>query len=283
MLNDNYYFHIPSLGSLYTYIRIVNSWPILSLKEETELFQKYFNTNDLDAVKILVLYHLRYVVYFAKHYSGYNVPLADLIQEGNIGLIIAIKRFNPLFKVRLISFAVYWIKSLIYNYILKNWRIVKIATTNIQRRLFFNIRKYKLCNHLFKKKEIILLSNKLKISSIEIINMELKMLSHDIHLNCLLTHNKKYSNICLGNTSYNYCTDFTFLLEQINWKIYILNKLYNAISFLDIRSKHIIYFRWLNNKRYTLIQLAKYYGLTAERIRQLEKKAINKLKNYVLN
>ncbi len=283
MLNDNYYFHIPSLGNLYTYIKIVNSWPVLSSKEETELFQKYFHTNNLDVIKVLILYHLRYVVYFAKHYSGYNIPLADLIQEGNIGLIIAIKKFNPLFKVRLISFAVYWIKSLIYNYIIKNWRIVKIATTNIQRRLFFNIRKYKLYNHIFYKQELMSLANKLKISSIDIINMELKMLSHDIHLSCLLKYNKRYSNIVLSAINHNYYTDFTFLLEQMNWKIYILNKLYHAISFLDIRSKHIIYFRWLHNKKYTLIQLAKCYGLTAERIRQLEKKAINKLKIYLLN
>ncbi len=273
-------FNIFNLGSLDSYIYIVNSFPILSLDKEYELLNKFYYLKDLQFAKKLIVLNLRFVVNIAKNYSGYGLSIADLIQEGNIGLIKAVNKFNPSFKIRLISFAIYWIKSEIHEFILKNWRIVKIATTKSQRKLFFNLRKIKKRIGWFNNKEIKNISKKLSVSKKDIYEMELRMFSKDINL----SFKKEYNNY---NKNFNYidlwdkCSNFTNDFEYLNWKKYILKKLKLAFMCLDDRSKNIIKSRWLNKKKVTLQKLAIYYNISAERIRQLEKNAINKLRLFL--
>ncbi len=266
-----------NLGSLNSYIYIVNSFPILSLDEEYNLLSKFYYLKDFQFAKKLIILNLRFVVSIAKNYSGYGLSIADLIQEGNIGLIKAVNKFNPSFKIRLISFAIYWIKAEIHEFILKNWRIVKIATTKSQRKLFFNLRKIKKKIGWFNNKEIKNISKRLSVSKKDIYEMESRMFSKDINL----SFKKEYNNY---NKNFSYidlwdkCSNFTNNFEYLNWKKYILKKLKLAFIYLDDRSKHIIKCRWLNKKKITLKKLANYYNISAERIRQLERNAICKLR-----
>ncbi len=274
-------FKIYSLGSLDSYIYLVNSWPILSLDKENDLTSKLFYFKDLKSAKKLVLFHLRFVVHIAKNYSGYGLPQADLIQEGNIGLMKAVKKFNPLFKVRLISFAIYWIKAEIHEYILKNWRIVKIATTKSQRKLFFNLRKTKKKIGWFSEKEVNLIADKLSVSIKDVREMESRMSAQDMTFDLPMDDDNIDVSKCYTPSNYLWdkFSNFSYLYEKLNWNNYILNKLKKALLFLDNRSRHIIKSRWLyTDKKCTLQQLAKYYGVSAERIRQLEKNAMIKLR-----
>ncbi len=277
MVNNFSDFKIFNLGSLNSYIYMVNSWPLLSLENEHKLVGRFYYCGDLTAVKKLIFFHLKFVVYIAKNYSGYGLPQADLIQEGNIGLMKAINKFNPFFGVRLISFAIYWIKAEIHEFILKNWKIVKIATTKSQRKLFFNLRKIKKQVGWFNNNEIKLISRKFNVSKRDVREMESRMFSKDISINFPeeYSHYCKYFFSFLKLNSY----DFTYNLEKLNWNKYILKKLNNALNYLDKRSKHIIISRWLmNKKKYTLKKLASYYCVSTERIRQLEKNAMIKLR-----
>ncbi len=271
-------FNIFNLGSLDAYIYIVNSFPILSFDKEYNLLSKFYYLKDFKFAKTLIILNLRFVVNIAKNYSGYGLSIADLIQEGNIGLIKAVNKFNPSFKIRLISFAIYWIKAEIYEFILKNWRIVKIATTKSQRKLFFNLRKIKKKIGWFDNREIKNISKKLSVSKKDVYEMEARMFSKDINLNInkedINYNNNNFHNIEIWDKYSNFTRNF----EYLNWKKYILKKLKLSFMCLDDRSKNIIKLRWLNKKKITLKKLANYYNISAERIRQLEKNAINKLR-----
>ncbi len=262
-------------GRLSSYIYKVNSWPILSLEKEYQLINRFYYYGDLDSAKEIILYHLRFVIHIAKNYSGYGLPQADLIQEGNIGLMKAVKKFNPFYGVRIISFAIYWIKAEIHEYILKNWKIVKIATTKSQRKLFFNLRKMKKKIGWFNNKEIKIVARKFNVSKKDVREMEYRMFSKDLFIDKKINFfYPSFSSFILDKYS-NFSCDF----EKINWKKYNIERLKKALNCLDSRSKHIIKSRWLyDNKKITLKKLALYYNISAERIRQLEKNAIKKLR-----
>ncbi|QJC30233.1 RNA polymerase sigma factor RpoH [Enterobacteriaceae endosymbiont of Neohaemonia nigricornis] len=270
---------INSLGSLDSYIYATNNYPILTAEEEKNLSCKFFYKSDIEAAKKLILSHLRFVVHVAKHYSGYGLQQADIIQEGNIGLMKAVKRFNPNIGVRLVSFAIHWIKAEIHEYVLRNWRIVKVATTKAQRKLFFNLRKAKQRLGWFHKDEINMVAKTLGVSIKDVYEMESRMSSQDITLN--IPSDTSYNN----NSNINYLikdktSNFAKLIEKNNWTKFITHKLVNAIKKLDNRSRDIINSRWLNknNTKETLQSLANYYGISAERIRQLETNAMKKLR-----
>lgn len=285
MTNKVQILSVTSLGNLDAYIRIANLWPMLSIEEEKLLTQRLRYNGDLDAAKTLILSHLRFVIHISRNYSGYGLLQADLIQEGNIGLMKAVRRFNPEIGVRLVSFAVHWIKSEIHEYVLRNWRIVKVATTKAQRKLFFNLRKSKNRLGWFNKKEIEIVARELGVSTADVREMESRMSAQDItfhpfpdedlkdhknHLNMPYLQDKK--------------SDFANGFEQDNWDKHTTHKLSNALLRLDKRSRDIIQSRWLsNNKKNTLQALAHNYGISAERVRQLEKNAMKKLKIAIEN
>jgi len=263
------------------YIQKIKHIKILSQYEEYTLAKKLKHNNDLNAAKILIESNLNYVIKIAKNYKGYGLILADLIQEGTIGLMKAVKRFDPERKIRLISFAIHWIKAEIHEYIIKNIRIVKIATTKTQRKLFFNINKIKRKNQ-FKKIDIIkTISTKLKVKIKEIKHMENRLTYKDIPFN-IISYNKpiiEKNNLFIPENYIKSKNQDPFIkLEYNNFHIYVLNKLKILIHKLDNRSQYIIKNRWLRKKKLTLKSLSIIYNISSERIRQLEKNAIKKLK-----
>ncbi len=265
-----------SFNSLNSYIYKINLWPVLSLEKEHKLVDRFYYSGDLKSAKKLILFHLKSVIYLSKNYSGYGLSQADLIQEGNIGLMKAVRKFNPFFGVRLISFAIHWIRAEIHNYILKNWKIVKIATTKSHRKLFFNLRKIKKNIGWCSKNEVKFVSKKLNVSIKDVLEMESRMFSKDIMIDFPQKINNKFKTTFSLVDKYS---DFANSLEIINWRKYITAKLKLALNLLDKRSKFIIVSRWLNNKKkVTLKKLADYYQVSAERIRQLEKTAMKKIK-----
>ncbi|WP_348769448.1 RNA polymerase sigma factor RpoH [Buchnera aphidicola] len=285
MTNKVQILSVRSLGNLDDYIRIANLWPMLSIKEEKLLTQRLRYNSDLDAAKTLILSHLRFVIHISRNYSGYGLLQADLIQEGNIGLMKAVRRFNPEIGVRLVSFAVHWIKSEIHEYVLRNWRIVKVATTKAQRKLFFNLRKSKSRLGWFNKEEIEIVARELGVSTDDVREMESRMSAQDITFNSFPDEDLKDSKNNL-NMPYlkDKTSDFANGFEQDNWDEYATHKLNNALLRLDKRSRDIIQSRWLdNNKKNTLQKLANNYGISAERVRQLEKNAMKKLKIAIEN
>ncbi|XRX43126.1 MAG: RNA polymerase sigma factor RpoH [Buchnera aphidicola (Tetraneura sorini)] len=280
MLDRQKKLSIVSLGNLNAYIRSVNSSPMLSLEEEQMLSKKLYFEGDLNAAKILILSHLRFVIHIARSYSGYGLSRSDLIQEGNIGLMKSVRRFNPKIGVRLVSFAVHWIKSEIHEYVLKNWRIVKVATTKSQRKLFFNLRKNKKRLGWFNQEEIKIVANELKVSIQDVKEMESRMSAQDVTFN-LISEGSENENRAKSTISHfrDDSSDFATLLELNNWEEHATLKLNNAILKLDERSRNIINARWLDsNKKNTLQEIANSYGISAERVRQLEKNAMKKLR-----
>ncbi|QJC33125.1 RNA polymerase sigma factor RpoH [Enterobacteriaceae endosymbiont of Donacia clavipes] len=268
------------MGTLDSYIYTTNSYPMLTSKEEKELSEKLYYKGDLKSAKKLILSHLRFVIHVAKYYSGYGLQQADIIQEGNIGLMKAVRRFNPEIGVRLVSFAIHWIKAEIHEYVLRNWKIVKVATTKAQRKLFFNLRKAKQKLGWFNKDEIKIVAKELGVSIKDVCEMESRMSAQDISDNINLKDNFKNKNFNSHLFFKDHNSNFANIIEKDNWNKYISNKLYIAISKLDYRSRNIINLRWLNKnkKKITLRELADYYGISAERIRQLEKNAMKKLR-----
>ncbi|VFP87790.1 RNA polymerase sigma factor RpoH [Buchnera aphidicola (Cinara piceae)] len=272
-----------NVGSLDAYIRMANSFSILSSEKEKLLAKKLFFYGDIKSAKLLILSNLRFVVHVAKNYSGYGLSQADLIQEGNIGLMKAIRRFNPDINVRLVSFAVHWIKSEIHEYVLKNWRIVKVATTKAQRKLFFNLRKSKKRLGWFNHKEIEIVARELGVSKQEVKEMEARMSAQDITFD--ITPKDSYTDYSINNLRSSFYledkkSNFAVKVERENWASHATNKLSNALLVLDERSQQIIKRRWLdhNNTKITLQAIAQDYGISAERVRQLEKNAMKKLK-----
>ncbi len=266
-------------GNIESYIRMVNTYPMLTAEEEKSLGEKLYYHNDVDAAKQLILSHLRFVAHVARGYSGYGLPQADLIQEGNIGLMKAVRRFNPEMGVRLVSFAVHWIKAEIHEYVLKNWRIVKVATTKAQRKLFFNLRKNKQRLGWFNSSEVDMVADELGVSRRDVLEMESRMSAQDMSFD---VDNDDDDNSIVAPALYleDVGSDFSKSIEDDNWENNATDKLHDALLQLDERSQDIIKARWLDadDSKSTLQVLADKYNVSAERIRQLEKNAMKKLR-----
>jgi RNA polymerase sigma-32 factor len=265
-------------NSLDAYLRTINSIPILSAEEERELAIRYRDHQDLEAAKQLVLSHLRFVAHIARSYTGYGLPLADLIQEGNIGLMKAVKRFDPDYGVRLVSFAVHWIKAEIHEYVLRNWRIVKIATTKAQRKLFFNLRGAKKRLGWLNNEEVEKVARDLGVSPDEVRQMEQRLSSFDPSFDAPL--NEDEDN---GSAPIYYLEDHSTKdpAEQVSEEDLFERQseiLEKAMAQLDERSRDILTSRWLSDNKATLHDLAAKYGVSAERIRQIESNAMKKLR-----
>ncbi|MFC3031460.1 RNA polymerase sigma factor RpoH [Pseudoalteromonas fenneropenaei] len=271
-------------ASLEGYIHAVGSIPMLDAEHEKALATRLHQDGDLDAAKQLIMSHLRFVVHIAKSYSGYGLPQADLIQEGNIGLMKAVKRFNPEVGVRLVSFAVHWIKAEIHEYVLKNWRIVKVATTKAQRKLFFNLRKNKKRLGWFNQEEVTTVANELGVSEREVREMESRMSGQDMGFD--LTADEEEGNSSGTFSPVQYLTDgngdLADTIEEEQWQEQSHNRLFSALKTLDERSQDIISARWLDDDKATLQELAEKYQVSAERVRQLEKTAMKKLQQAMV-
>ncbi|ENK0809125.1 RNA polymerase sigma factor RpoH [Vibrio fluvialis] len=282
MTNQVYPMALVSQDSLDSYIRSVNSYPMLTAEEEREMAERLHYSGDIEAAKGLILSHLRFVVHVARGYSGYGLPMADLVQEGNIGLMKAVKRFNPDVGVRLVSFAVHWIKAEIHEYVLRNWRIVKIATTKAQRKLFFNLRKSKKRLGWFNNGEVETVARELGVEPSEVREMESRLAAQDATFE-MSNDDDDNPNAYTAPMLYleDKHSDLAENVEAQNWEAHTNQRLALALSSLDERSQHIVRSRWLDDQKATLQELAEMYNVSAERIRQLEKNAMKKLKDAV--
>ena len=267
---------VPHSGSIEGYIQAVSSIDMLSAEEERELAVRLREDEDLQAARKLVMSHLRFVVHIAKSYSGYGLPQADLIQEGNIGLMKAVKRFDPTVGVRLVSFAVHWIKAEIHEFVLKNWRIVKVATTKAQRKLFFNLRKAKKRLGWFTHDEVQTVANELGVSTKEVLQMEARMSSQDQAFD-LSADEDETGNFAPVQFLEDKSSDVETDVINNDWDTAASKRLYSAIKTLDDRSQDIIETRWVADNKITLQDLADKYQVSAERVRQIEKNAMKKL------
>lgn len=265
-------------GNIDAYITTIHSIPVLSAEQEHELASRYQEEGDLDAVRELILSHLRFVVHIARSYSGYGLPQADLIQEGNVGLMKAVKRFDPNVGVRLISFAVHWIKAEIHEFVLKNWRIVKVATTKAQRKLFFNLRSIKKDLSWMNNDEIKAVAEDLGVPEIEVRRMEGRLNSRDASFDMPVDADEE-NNFSPAAYLEADSADPAETVEQDDWQARHHQRLANALKTLDQRSQEILAARWLSEEKATLQELADKYQVSAERIRQLEKNAMNKIKS----
>ncbi|MCL4410347.1 MAG: RNA polymerase sigma factor RpoH [Gammaproteobacteria bacterium] len=272
---------VPRTGSLEAYISSVNSIPMLSAEEEKSLAERLQQNGDLQAARQLIMSHLRFVVHVARSYQGYGLPQADLIQEGNIGLMKAVKRFDPTVGVRLVSFAVHWIKAEIHEYVLRNWRIVKVATTKAQRKLFFNLRKAKKRLGWFTHDEVNTVAQELGVSSSEVLEMESRMSAHDAAFDAGVDDNDDNETV-FAPSQYleDKASDVAATVEAEDWEAQANRRLAHALSSLDERSQAIIRARWLDDgNKATLHDLAETFQVSAERIRQLEANAMKKLRS----
>jgi RNA polymerase sigma-32 factor len=265
-------------ASLEAYVQAVNGIPVLTSERERELAEQLFGDGDLDSARQLVMAHLRFVVYVAKGYSGYGLSEADLVQEGNVGLMKAVKRFDPERGVRLVSFAVHWIKAEIHEYILRNWRIVKVATTKAQRKLFFNLRGAKKSLAWLNNDEVNAIAEDLGVDAKVVRQMEGRLSAHDTPFDMGADDDDDSAYQAPANYLEDKRQDPVDLLEQQDWQTKSNNSLMAAMRDLDERSKDILNARWLTEQKSTLHDLADKYGVSAERIRQLEKNAMKKIK-----
>ena len=265
--------------NLGAYISTVNQIPILTAEQEKELADRYFYDQDLDAAKMLVMSHLRFVVHIARSYAGYGLPQGDLIQEGNLGLMKAVKRFDPNMGVRVVSFAVHWIKAEIHEYVIRNWRIVKIATTKAQRKLFFNLRSLKKSSKKLTLEEAQSIANDLNVTAEQVLEMEGRLTAYDAAFEAQGDDDDEGSThvapaLYLEDNRY----DPARLVEEEDYEEQSTSALHNAMEQLDDRSRNILQRRWLDDDKSTLHELAAEYNVSAERIRQLEKNAMDKIK-----
>ncbi|MDX1480989.1 MAG: RNA polymerase sigma factor RpoH [Woeseiaceae bacterium] len=265
------------VGSLDAYIQAVGSIPVLSREDEQALARRFRDENDLDAARELVMAHLRFVVHIAKGYTGYGLPLNDLIQEGNVGLMKAVKRFDPEYGVRLVSFAVHWIRAEIHEFVLRNWRIVKVATTKAQRKLFFNLRKAKASLAWLSHDETRAVADDLGVSPEEVTEMEKRLSSRDAVFDPPETSDDDfvYSPAAFLPSP---DSDPAQSVEADDWNNDATSRMERALETLDERSRDILNKRWLTEDKQTLHELAEVYGVSAERIRQIEANAIKKLR-----
>ncbi|OQX04669.1 MAG: RNA polymerase factor sigma-32 [Thiothrix lacustris] len=271
------------LGNLESYVHAIHAIPVLETEEERSLAERLKYQGDLEAARQLILHNLRFVVKVARGYSGYGLPLGDLVQEGNVGLMKAVKRFDPDMNVRLISFAVHWIRAEIHEFILRNWKIVKVATTKAQRKLFFNLRSSKKRLGWLNQEEAQSMAADLGVSTAEVLEMEKRMSAHDVAFDLSVDQDDDdTSNFSPSQYLTAEAADPAERLEAEEWDAYTRSRFQNAMANLDERSRDILASRWLVEEKATLHELADKYGVSAERIRQLENAAVNKLRLAVV-
>jgi len=263
--------------NLGAYINTISQIPILTPEQEKELAERYFYDGDVDAARELVLSHLRFVVHIARSYAGYGLPQGDLIQEGNVGLMKAVKRFDPTMGVRLVSFAVHWIKAEIHEFVIRNWRIVKVATTKAQRKLFFNLRSLKKSSRKLTLQEAEDIARDLNVTAAQVLEMEGRLTAYDASFEAQAEDDEE------GRVApVMYLEDNRFdparEVEDADWEEHSNRALVKAMGKLDDRSRTILKRRWLDDEKATLHELAAEYKVSAERIRQLEKNAMDKIR-----
>jgi len=271
-----------SVGTFDTYLNVVRQMPKLDAEQERELALRFKDDGDLEAARQLVMSNLRFVAHVARGYSGYGLSMPDIIQEGNIGLMKAVKRFDPDMGVRLISFAVHWIKAEIHEYVIKNWGIVKIATTKAQRKLFFNLRKTKRDLGWLSGDEAASIAKDLNVDVAEVYEMEKRLGSRDMSFDAPVDEPEDEIYSAPANYLQQHGADPALLLEDADWQGREQELLTDALSQLDERSQDILASRWLTEQKATLHELADRYGVSAERIRQLEQNAMKKLKSSIM-
>ena len=269
------------IGSIETYISIVNQAPVLTKEEEHALAVKFKENNDLDAARQLVLSQLRFVVHIARTYSGYGLPLADIIQEGNVGLMKAVKKFDPDKGVRLVTYAVHWIRAEIHEFVFDNWKIVKVATTKAQRKLFFKLRNSKKKIGWLTNDEKSLIANDLGVKTRDVETMEQRLASKDVLFDRPEDDNDSYVSPAGFLPAPN--SDPSRLVEKENWLESNIELLSEAMDNLDNRSKEVLKLRWLTEEKVTLKELAKKFNVSLERVRQIEEQAILDLREQLLN
>ena len=265
-------------ANLAAYVQTVSAISVLTPERERELAERLFYENCVDSARELVLAHLRFVVHVARSYSGYGLQEADLIQEGNVGLMKAVKRFDPTKGVRLVSFAVHWIKAEMHEYILKNWRIVKVATTKAQRKLFFNLRSQKTGTHWLTHDETLAIAEDLGVDPAEVTRMESRLSSRDVAFDLPVDADEESAWQAPQHYLEDHSDDPALVVEAANHCSHEESQLTQALSALDSRSRDIVARRWLAEPKATLHELAEEYGVSAERIRQLENNAMKKLR-----
>jgi RNA polymerase sigma-32 factor len=270
------------IGSLDAYFDAIGRIPVLSREAESALATRYHAEGDLDAARQLVLSHLRFVVHIARGYMGYGLPMGDLVQEGNVGLMKAVKRFDPAVGVRLVSFAVHWIRAEIHEYVLRNWRLVKVATTKAQRKLFFNLRKYKRNLGWLTADETRAVAHDLGVSTSEVTEMERRLASRDLSFDPAADADEEED--AWSPSAYLPAPDAdpALAVERAEWDDDVSDRVAAAMAQLDDRSQAILRARWMGETKATLHDLAEQYGVSAERIRQVEANAIKKLRKLVV-
>ena len=267
-----------SVGTFDAYLNVVRQMPKLTVEQERELALRFRDDGDLEAARELVMTNLRFVVHVARGYSGYGLSMPDIIQEGNVGLMKAVKRFDPDMGVRLVSFAVHWIKAEIHEYVIKNWGIVKVATTKAQRKLFFNLRKSKRDLGWLSNNEAVAIAEDLDVNLSAVYEMEKRLSSRDMSYDMPVDESSEDSYVAPASYLQQHGADPAVLLENSNWMGYEQDLLADAMAGLDERSLDILSSRWLMDKKATLHELAERYNVSAERIRQLEQNAMKKLR-----
>ena len=264
-------------SNLNAYMQTVNTFPVLSAQRESELAEELYYHERLEAARELVMAHLRFVVHIARSYQGYGLPLADLIQEGNVGLMKAVKRFNPEKGVRLVSFAVHWIKAEMHEFILRNWRIVKVATTKAQRKLFFNLRSAKKRLAWLNNDEANAVASDLGVDVKEVRRMESRLTASDMGFDAG-ADDEDAGVVAPAHYLEDHCANPALQIENADWQQNSCQHLHLALGQLDDRSRDILQARWLGDSKSTLHELADKYGVSAERVRQLEKNAMQKVR-----
>lgn len=267
-----------STGTIDAYISSAYQIPVLTLEEERSLAERLRDEGDMEAARRLVLSHLRFVIRIARGYMGYGLPLPDLIQEGTVGLMKAVRRFEPDVGVRLVSFAVHWIRAEIHEYILRNWRIVKVATTKSQRKLFFNLRGAKKRLGWMNQEEVNKVASDLGVSVKDVLEMETRLSSHDAAFDGPFDGDDEGDVLSPAGYLEDRRFDPADMVEASQWAAHGKEKLHNAVEQLDARSQDIVRQRWLSEEKSTLQELANHYKVSAERIRQIEQNALNKLR-----
>ena len=274
---------LPPVSSLEAYVHAVNAVPMLTPERESELARRLKDANDLTAARDLVMSHLRLVVSVARNYMGYGLPQADLIQEGNLGLMKAVKRFDPTVGVRLVSFAVHWIRAEIHEYVLRNWRLVKVATTKAQRKLFFNLRKMKKNLAWLSHDETLAVARDLKVSPAEVTEMEKRLAARDLSFDPVPDAGSEDGDETYSPAAYLPAPDAdpAVQIENAEWDDTTGDRLQSAMKTLDARARDILVSRWTGDGKVTLHDLAEKYGVSAERVRQIEANAIKKLRGLM--
>ncbi len=273
------------VGSFDAYMDKVSRIPVLSREDESELAKRFRNEGDLEAARQLVLSHLRFVVHIARGYSGYGLPLGDVVQEGNVGLMKAVKRFDPTVGVRLVSFAVHWIRAEIHEYVLRNWRLVKVATTKAQRKLFFNLRKMKKNLAWLSHEETQAVARDLKVSPAEVTEMEKRLAARDLSFDPVPDTGSEDGDETYSPAAYLPAPDAdpAAQIENAEWEDSTGDRLASAMQTLDPRARDILVSRWTGEAKATLHELAEKYGVSAERVRQIEANAIKKLRGLMVD